>query len=124
MAELLILAFDTSNRDAALDVFAYKKGHIISVQPDNHKWGKEECLPKFYVVKLPDVRVEDVQKYLESKVDLLSEVEAGEPRKQIGIRKYKLDVANLPTLAKTALERDGAITINRVSDLEERIISG
>ena len=121
MAELLILAFDTSNKDPERDVFAYKKGHVISVQADGHAWGKEECLPKFYVVKLPKVSVVDVQKYLEPKVDILS---TAEERPTIAIRKYKLDVANLPTLAKTALERDGEITLSRVADLEERMISG
>ena len=124
MAELLILSFDTNNKDAALDVFAYKKGHVISVKPDGHTWGKEECLPKFYVVKLPKVSVADVEKYLESKIDLLSVVEEGKSRKQIGIRKYRLDVANLPTLAKTALETEGVLSISRVADLEEKMISG
>jgi hypothetical protein len=119
MAELLILAFDTSNKDAALDVFAYKKGHVISVQPDGHKWGKNECLPKFYIVKLPKVAVEDVQKYLEPNVSVLTK-----EREQIAIRKYKLDVANLPTLAKTALETEGVLSISRVADLEEKMISG
>jgi hypothetical protein len=121
MAELLILAFDTNNKDAALDVFAYKKGHVISVKPDGHKWGKQECLPKFYIVKLPKVAVEDVQKYLEPKIDILS---TAEERPTIAIRKYKLDVVNLPTLAKTALERDGEITLSKVADLEEKMISG
>ena len=121
MAELLILAFDTSNKDPERDVFAYKKGHVISVQPDGHTWGKEECLPKFYIVKLPKVSVADVQKYLEPKIDILS---AEDERQTIAIRKYKLDVANLPTLAKTALERDGEITLSRVADLDERMING
>ena len=121
MAELLILAFDTSNKDPERDVFAYKKGHVISVQPDGHTWGKEECLPKFYIVKLPKVSVADVQKYLEPKMDLFS---TAEEKPTIAIRKYKLDLANLPTLAKTALERDGEITLSKVADLEEKMISG
>jgi hypothetical protein len=119
MAELLILAFDTNNKDAALDVFAYKKGHVISVQPDGHKWGKEECLPKFYIVKLPKVAVKDVQKYLEPNVSVLTE-----EREQIAIRKYKFDVANLPTLAKTALKTEGVLSISSVADLDKRMISG
>jgi hypothetical protein len=121
MAELLILAFDTSNKDTERDVFAYKLGHVISVQPDGHKWGKEECLPKFYIVKLPKVAVSDVGKYLEPKIDILS---TAEERPTIAIRKYKLDVANLPTLAKTALEKDGVLSISKVADLEEKMISG
>jgi hypothetical protein len=121
MAELLILAFDTNNKDAAKDVFAYKKGHVISVQPDGHTWGKEECLPKFYIVKLPKVSVADVKKYLDPKIDLFSTADV---KPTIAIRKYKLDVANLPTLAKTALESDGVLSISKVDDLEEKMING
>ena len=120
MAELLILAFDTSNKDPERDVFAYKKGHVISVQPDGHKWGKEECLPKFYIVKLPKVSVETVNKFMSAKMDTQN-LENTEP---IAIRKYKLDVANLPTAIKTALERDGVITINKVSDFEGYLTNG
>jgi len=119
MAELLVLNFDTSNKDSARDVFAYKKGHIIDIKPDGHTWGKEECLPKFFVVKLPKVDVKDVQKYLEPKVDVLS-IE----RPTIAVRKYKLDVVNLPTLAKTALERDGMLTIDSASIFEGYVING
>jgi len=121
MAELLILAFDTSNKDPERDVFAYKKGHVISIQPDGHKWGKEECLPKFYVVKLPKVAVSDVEKYLEQKIDILS---TEEERKTIAIRKYKLDVANLPTLEKSTIEKDGVLTLKSVDDFDEKVISG
>lgn len=118
MAEILILAFNTSNSDEAKDVFAYKLGHVIDVKPDGHAWGKSECLPKFYLVKLPKVSVENVQKFLDAKMDLVTGT------KQIAIRRYKLDVANLPTAIKTALERDGVITINKVSDFEGYLING
>jgi hypothetical protein len=120
MAELLILAFDTSNKDPERDVFAYKLGHVISVQPDGHKWGKEECLPKFFIVKLPKVSIATVNKFMEVKMDILN-VENKEP---IAIRKYKLDVANLTTALKTTLERDGVITINKASDLESYMVTG
>lgn len=118
MAELLILAFDTENKDAARDVFAYKIGHVVSVQPDGHKWGKEECLPKFYIVKLPKVSVATVNKFMEAKMDILT----GE--QPIAIRKYKLDVSSLATALKTALEHDGVITINKASDLESYMVTG
>ena len=118
MAELLILAFNTSNIDAAKDVFAYKLGHVIAVMPDGHKWGKEECLPKFYIVKLPEVKVEEVKKYLESKMDLATATEA------IAIRKYKLDVTTLPRETKETLEKDGVITLEKVADFEGYLING
>jgi hypothetical protein len=113
MAELLILAFDTNNKDAALDVFAYKKGHVISVQPDGHKWGKEECLPKFYIVKLPKVDVKDVQKYLEAKMDTLNTA-----TEAIAIRKYQFDISAIPIAVKDTLGKDGVITVSKLTDFE------
>lgn len=118
MAELLILAFNTSNADPAKDVFSYKLGHVIDVKPDGHAWGKLECLPKFYLVKLPKVSVANVQKFLDANMDLAT----GEI--QISIRKYKLDVANLPTAIKTVLKRDGVITINKIADFEKYLTNG
>lgn len=113
MAELLILAFNTSNSNPTLDALAYKLGHVISVQPDNHAWGKEECLPKFYVVKLPKVSVADVKKFLDVQMNTL-----GDGTEVIGIRKYKLDVSSIPTAIKNTLKSDGVITINKLADFE------
>lgn len=113
MAELLIMARDTSNAESAKDVFAYKLGHVIAVMPDGHKWGKEECLPKFYLVKLPKVKVEDVRKYLNPKVNILSA-----KRPTIAIRQYKLDVMTLPIATKNVLEKDGVITVEKATDFD------
>lgn len=41
-------------------------GDVIVVKPDGWKWGKEECLPNFVVVKIPDLKIEDAEKYQES----------------------------------------------------------
>ena len=40
-------------------------GDIIVVRPDGWKWGKEECLPNFVVIKMPDVTMEEAKKYEE-----------------------------------------------------------
>jgi len=44
-------------------------GDIVVVRPDGWKWGKEECLPTFVVVKVPDLAIEDANKYEESLMD-------------------------------------------------------
>lgn len=57
-------------------------GDIIVVRPDGWKWGKEECLPNYIVVKIPDISFEVAQKY----EDVLKD-EAGNILKK---RKYRI----------------------------------
>ena len=40
-------------------------GDVIAVRPDGWKWGKEERLPNYVVVKVPDMKLEDAKKYEE-----------------------------------------------------------
>ena len=56
-AELLVQA-----KDSPFDTGA-KKGDIIVVRPDGWKWGKEECLPNYIVVKIPDIKYDDAKVY-------------------------------------------------------------
>lgn len=119
MAELLILAFNTSNSDEAKDVFAYKLGHVIAAKPDGHKWGKQECLPKFYIIKIPKLEVKEAEKYLEGKPDVLSTSNS-----IIAIRKYKFDVENLSSEMKTSLEKEGIVTIENLEDFERYVVTG
>jgi len=44
-------------------------GDIVVVRPNGWTWGKEECLPTFIVVKLPDVTVEAVKAWEEALMD-------------------------------------------------------
>jgi hypothetical protein len=72
MAEMLVLAkepwnndIDTSKMDAEeLTSFSarFRKGDIIVVRPDGWKWGKEECLPNFVVIKISD-KYEEAKMY-------------------------------------------------------------
>lgn len=64
MAEFLIKALDSTHPVPEKDQRGcYKMGDIVSVQPDGHAWGVEECLPKFYVFKVPGLSVEDALQY-------------------------------------------------------------
>ena len=44
-----------------------RKGDIIVVRPDGHKWGTAECLPEFVVVKVVNVLYDTVS-YLENQL--------------------------------------------------------
>ena len=61
-------------------------GDIIVVRPDGWVWGKEECLPRFVVVKLPNVSVDDV-KYLEQSL-----TDTKDPQKPVmlKVRQYSI----------------------------------
>jgi len=61
-------------------------GDIVVVRPDGWPWGKCECLPDFIVVKVPDLAIEDAQKYEESLMDNSNE----EKPKMIRFRKNAL----------------------------------
>jgi len=42
-----------------------QKGDIVVVRPDGWKWGKEECLPNYIVVKVPEMTEAEAKKYEE-----------------------------------------------------------
>lgn len=78
MAELLVRAQGhwldalTTEQVAALPdwrqtehKYRAKKGDIVVIRPDGWTWGREECLPRFIVVKIPGLSVEDAKKYEE-----------------------------------------------------------
>lgn len=53
MAELLILAQTPQITDALKAAAGWKRGHVVSVRPDGSPYGKEECPPKFVIIKVP-----------------------------------------------------------------------
>jgi len=67
MAELLIRVQASSNPEAS------EVGDIIAICPDGHVWGKSEGLPEYCVIKLPNLKVSDID-YLKS--PLISNVDS------------------------------------------------
>jgi len=62
MAELLVRNVDNHHPDPRTDERAtYKRGDIVFVAQDGHEWGRMEGPPRFRVVKMPGVAVEDAQ---------------------------------------------------------------
>jgi len=67
MAELLIKATSASHPDPEKDLDGcYKKGDLVLVMPDDHRWGLKEGPPKFVIVKVPGIARETVFQYLTS----------------------------------------------------------
>ena len=60
MAELLVLARGPKER---LDT-SPRKGHVVAARPDGWCWGKEECLPRFVILKVSG-KPEDFAEYLQ-----------------------------------------------------------
>ena len=90
MAELLI-----KNVDAWGDLSERsRKGDIIVVRPDGWVWGKEECPPRFVVVKLKGVAEKDVKHYEQP---LMSEPDKDGKTTMLKRRKYAIDTATVDT---------------------------
>ena len=68
-----------------------RKGDIIVVKPDGWKWGREECPPRFVVVKLKGVKVEDVKHYEEPIYD----EKDVENTTLLKVRKYAIDTSTV-----------------------------
>jgi len=48
-----------------------EKGDIVVVMPDGHPWGREECLPKFIIIKAPTITIAQT-KFLECNLSALN----------------------------------------------------
>jgi len=112
MCEFLIKAIDAhytampGSTETEAEIMAkdlagcYKEDDIISVKPDGSNWGKNECLPKFLVVSIPEMTVDDGRKYCDK---VMSAVDPITGRADILIRrKYKFDYKKHLTPAKLA----------------------
>ena len=78
-------------------------GDIIVVKPDGWEWGKEECLPTFLVVKLPQVDVATVEHFTQSLMDMTNP----DNPKMLKRRKYRIPenwVSNKALLGESVIE--------------------
>jgi hypothetical protein len=88
-AELLVKAVDAWGNDETRS----RKGDIIVVRPDGWKWGREECPPRFVVVKLKGVDIKDVKHYEQPLMDKTN------PEKPVMLkrRQYAIDALTVDT---------------------------
>jgi len=111
MCEILIKAKDNVNPDPELDKLNYKRGHFVAVMPDGHTWGKKECLPDFFILKIPGVSVDQFDEYMKPELD------TGDAKKQIitkrRIHKLDIDATTIPKAIRNAVKNTGVATITK-----------
>lgn len=98
MAEVLIKAIDATHPDPAKQARGcYRMGDPVVVMPDGHEWGREEGLPRFWLLRIPGVSVSQVEAFLER----------GEGRR----REWNLAPSDVPAGARTQLLATGVLTV-------------
>lgn len=109
MAEIIVKAIDATHPDPEKDRRGcYKRGYPVAVYPDGTRWGQQERLPKFVIVKFPGVPVDHplLQKFVEPE---RSDTPGQGPTHRR--RRWQIRWADLPVAAKTRLETDGELVI-------------
>jgi hypothetical protein len=99
MAQLLIKAQEPWNNDSpTAPTNRSRLGDIIVVRGDDHVWGREECLPRFIVVKLPNISEADAKHYEQSLMIQDGLDEQGQPKMIMAkVRKYQVPPATVQT---------------------------
>jgi len=82
-------------------------GDIIVVRPDGWVWGREECLPNFIVIKIPDLKLEDAKKYEESLMEQFLDDKGNTQIRMLKHRKYQTP--------KTVIDNAKQLTLNSIS---------
>jgi len=110
MAQILVKAIDATHSDATKDRRGcYKRGMPVVVMPDSHTWGREECLPKFVIIKIPGVSVDKVRKYLEPEREDTPNADGIHPVYRRRLWRFRFD--DMPTAALRKLRDNGELTI-------------
>jgi len=80
-----------ADKEITLDSYNARSqiGDIIVVRPDGWNWGREECLPNFVVIQVPDMTIEEAKIYEES----LNDNTDPENSKMLKVRKYNVEKA-------------------------------
>jgi len=108
MCELLIKAQSATHSDLTKsERGCYKIGDIVDVREDGFKWGKSECPPKFYIVKLTNVSVKDAQKYI------VADYDTTDPEHPVLLhrRLYQIPIVDIPAQIKSTLQATGSVSV-------------
>lgn len=117
MAELLIKAVDAIHVDPVKDQRgSYKRGDVVVVMPDGHVWGKEERLPKFFILKVPGLSVAIANRVIEiEKIDTgLFDPDGNRIARTVRRRKFTFDLDTLSQVLKDQINKNGEITFSIV----------
>jgi len=111
MAELLVKAQDAPNFSALVlsdsaKAYAgcYLRGDIVEVRPDGANYGKEEGLPKFVVIKIPDLTITQAQKYVAPHL-------SADKQTVLRRRLYSGLLDSVPAAVKLELKATGVVTV-------------
>lgn len=112
-AEILVKATDSIHPNPTEDLRgSYKRGYPVVVMPDGHIWGSKEGLPNFVVIKIPNISIEKVQKYIQVWQEQTGIDTEGRPIIQtIKRRLWQIRWADLPLAARNKLQTTGQLTI-------------
>lgn len=85
----------------------YKAFDPVVVMPDGHVWGREEGLPKFWIVKIPGMTVDTARRWIASWVDTT------DPEKPTTLQRrlHRLDKAKIPANILATLNSTGVISV-------------
>jgi len=96
-----------------------QKGDIIVVKPDRWKWGKEECLPNFIIVKIPEMSLKDGLKYQESLMEDKTDINGESYQKLLKRRKYffnKTEVDSCVSSLNNSLELTKNVVLTKITE--------
>lgn len=109
MAELLIKARNATHPNPDKDRMCYKRGDIVDVRPDGFLWGREECLPRFVIIKIPGLNPDTVRAFMKVHLD------TSDPTHPVMLRRrlwgITIDASDIPTWVKTSLRNTGSVTV-------------
>lgn len=106
MAELLLKRTQATNSDKIKqDRGCYGPGDIVVAMPDGHTWGKEEGLPKFWIIRCPEIPQEKLEYYISPKND-------PNTKERLARRQYQVLVDQLDPKLQETLELEGSIDID------------
>jgi len=130
MAELLIIAQNNTHPDPVIDaMFCFKLCDIVHVVDDGHEWGAKECLPDFYIVRIPGVPASSVwaartdnqqtpSEFMPSAIKAIPRLskgyQTGVTPKQLSVRRYFI-----PSTLLQAADEKGVVTLN-LSDIKDK----
>lgn len=116
MAEFLIKARDQVDKakDEEKRNRGWTKGDIVVVMPDGHWWGREERPPKFFVLKIPNLPVNEAVKYIEPhQVDTgLVSMDNTKIIRYVSRRKFRVLIDQFPDYIKNKITDDGIVTVS------------
>lgn len=122
MAELLIMARSATHPDPAKDrAGCWKRGMVVTVQPDGHRWGKRETAPAFCVLKMPGIPVDRVEKYLVAYDVQDGFEEDGETARMATYRRraWAVQLDELPSATRQKADAAGELVMSRDGDLRD-----